>query len=242
MKDDAAKELDWSFLGRVPFQEMWDRQEKHRDAMLNEGKPPHLYLVEHPPTITLGRGENGSNLLFNRKALLDKGYDVVDINRGGKVTYHGPGQLVAYPIVNLRHFGPGVKKFICGLENVVLQILEKLDLQGFREPGFPGVWVEGKKIASVGIHVRRQISIHGVAMNVTTDLSRFSAITPCGISQVKMTSLCDQGIKLGLEEAASLFGQMFLKVLGCNFVSRDNKANTVTPLHTISASRDEYVY
>lgn len=148
-----------------------------------------LLLLEHPPVITLGRGGQLSNLCLPEAILAKRGIPVLRVGRGGDVTYHGPGQLVGYPIVDLTPRGRDLHRYLRLLEETLLTTLAAFGLQGRRDPGRTGVWVDAAKIASIGIGVRRWISWHGFALNVSTDLSAFDAIVPCGLTGVRMTSM-----------------------------------------------------
>jgi lipoate-protein ligase B len=172
--------------GTVPYREglAWQRQlAEDRIA----GRLPHdvLLLLEHPPVVTLGRNSHAAHLL--RPA----GIDVFEVERGGDVTFHGPGQLVGYPIVDLS--APPYKQdlhwYLRTLEQALIDALGLLDIPAERNPGLTGVWTQGKKIASIGIHVKQWVTWHGFALNVTTDLAHFDRIVPCGIHGVVMTSV-----------------------------------------------------
>ncbi len=206
----------WTYLGERPYSEVWDQQEDLRNKILDHNYAGQLLLVEHPPTITLGRAEKGTNLLFNRKTLNQQGFDVIETNRGGKITYHGPGQLVAYPVFNLRSFRMGVKEFVCALERTMIQCLAQVGIQACRKEGSPGAWVGERKIGSIGIHVRKQVSIHGLALNICPDLSHFALIHPCGIANLQMTSVKQEGHQTSVEEFLPIFLHSFSKVFNCD--------------------------
>ena len=148
-----------------------------------------LLLLEHPPVITLGRGGQLDNLRLPETTLAERGIPVLRVGRGGDVTYHGPGQLIGYPIVDLTPHGRDLHRFLRLLEETLLTTLAAFGLIGRRYPGRTGVWVGEAKIASIGIGVRRWISWHGFALNVSTDLRAFDAIVPCGLPGVTMTSM-----------------------------------------------------
>jgi len=152
---------------------------------------PHdmLLLVEHPPVITLGRGFHVENLPTPREFLEAKGVEVFDVERGGDVTYHGPGQLVGYPIFDLGEHRKDLHWFLREMEGSLIDALDAFGIAGDRNPGYTGVWTGGRKIASIGIHVKQWVTWHGFALNVTTDLSYFDLIVPCGIPNVVMTSI-----------------------------------------------------
>jgi lipoyl(octanoyl) transferase len=152
-----------------------------------EGRLGHdvLLLLEHPPVVTVGRGARGM------APLNGSGIDVVEVERGGDVTYHGPGQLVGYPILDLARHNTDVHWYLRTLEQALITALDALAIPAGRRPGYTGVWTRGgeRKIASIGVHVKRWVTTHGFALNVTTDLSQFERIVPCGIPGVQMTSI-----------------------------------------------------
>src|SRR5438093_1191732 len=142
-----------------------------------------LLLLEHPPVVTLGRNSHAAHLL--RPA----GVEVFEVERGGDVTFHGPGQLVGYPILDLKAYTQDLHWYLRTLEQALIDALGLLDILAERNPGFTGVWTRGRKIASIGVHVKQWVTWHGFALNVTTDLSHFDRIVPCGIQGVEMTSV-----------------------------------------------------
>jgi lipoate-protein ligase B len=148
-----------------------------------------LILLEHPPVITLGRNSNEENLLWSREVLRSKGIDCVTSRRGGDITLHSPGQLVGYPIVDLNHYQRDLHRFLRLLEKTLIKTLSDFGLAGESLPGKTGVWIAGRKIASIGVAVRRWISYHGFALNIDNDLAAFEAIVPCGLANVTMTSM-----------------------------------------------------
>jgi len=155
--------------------------------------PDTLLLMEHPPTITLGRGSDEVDLLTTDAELSRRGITVERIDRGGEITYHGPGQLVGYPILDLRQHGQDLHKYLRDLEEVLIRTLGIYGLSGERVPGRTGVWVENRKIAAIGIKVSRWVSLHGWALNISTELTPFRQdFVPCGISDRDVTSLAEQ--------------------------------------------------
>lgn len=151
--------------------------------------PEALALVQHRPVYTLGARADGSNVLTPAPVLAERGAEVVEVDRGGDVTFHGPGQLVAYPILDLHARGIRPVDYVRLLEQTVIDVLEGFDLRGERVRGRPGVWVNGAKVAAIGVRVSRGVSTHGLALNVDTDLSWFDAIVPCGLPDAEVTSL-----------------------------------------------------
>lgn len=148
-----------------------------------------LILLEHPPVITFGRNARQEHLLWSYAALLAAGIDCVTSRRGGDITMHLPGQMVGYPIVDLNHYQRDLHRFLRLLEDILIRTLADHGLQGEALPGKTGVWIEGRKIASIGVAVRHWISYHGFALNIDNDLSAFKAIIPCGLSGISMTSM-----------------------------------------------------
>src|SRR6185295_16598341 len=151
----------------------------------------HLFLLEHPPVITLGRNARSQDVLFDEQALRERGVTLAPTDRGGQVTYHGPGQLVGYPILNLSPDRRDIRRYVRDLQEVLIRTLAEYGVAGEPREGqaFVGVWAGEEKIASIGVHLSRWITTHGFALNVATDLSYFSGIIPCGLHQVRLTSI-----------------------------------------------------
>ena len=170
--------------GLVPYAEAlaWQRslaQARIDGRLVNDV----LLLLEHPPVVTLGRNSRAAHVLS------PEGVDVFEIERGGDVTFHGPGQLVGYPILDLTGHKPDLHWYLRTLEEALVRALAELGIAAGRNPPFTGVWTRGRKIASIGIHVKQWVTWHGFALNVTTDLAQFARIVPCGIQGVEMTSI-----------------------------------------------------
>ena len=181
--------LDVRALGVVPYGEALELQRSLAEERIAGRIPDTLLLLEHPPVVTLGRGTRDSSLPLDPDALRRRGVEVFEIERGGDVTYHGPGQLVGYPIIDLQRHRADLHWYLRQLEQVLIGALAALGIGAERRAGYTGVWTRGRKIASIGIHVRQWVTWHGFALNVTTDLSPFSLIVPCGIPDVEMTSV-----------------------------------------------------
>jgi lipoate-protein ligase B len=191
-------------LGRRPYGEVLDLQRSLcRRRLAGELTDDVLLLVEHEPVVTLGRGARADSLLLPPAELLRRGVEVFEVERGGDVTYHGPGQLVGYPILDLRQHREDLHWYLRRLEQSLIAALDGLGITAGPNPGLTGVWTSGRKIASIGIHVKQWVTIHGFALNVTTDLDYFDLIVPCGIRDVTMTSVAQE---LGRTDAA-LFGE-----------------------------------
>ena len=159
-----------------------------------------LLLVEHPPVVTLGRASKEKNLIASPAFLESKGVELFEVERGGDVTFHGLGQLVGYPIIDLKRHRQDLHWYLRKIEEALINALADYDIPADRNPTFTGVWTRGKKIASIGVHARDWVTWHGFALNVTTDLSYFDLIVPCGISGVVMTSIARE---LGLENVSA---------------------------------------
>ena len=182
--------LDVIDLGHRPYAEVLDLQRTLRLDRLDGSAPNDmLLLVEHDPVYTMGRSTLASSLPQSVEALRAHGADVVEIERGGDVTWHGPGQLVGYPIIHLSHHREDLHWYLRTVEQALIDALATLDIAAERNPGKTGVWTSGRKIASIGIHVKQWVTLHGFAINVHPDLSWFDAIVPCGIHGVEMTSV-----------------------------------------------------
>jgi len=155
----------------------------------NRALADQIFFVEHPCVFTLGKRGGQENLMVSKAFLNSKGIDLVQTERGGNITYHGPGQAVLYPIVDLEKNKIGVKDFVHGLEEIMKQTAEEFNIQADRNEQNHGIWVKNAKIGSVGICIRKGISFHGIAMNIHTDLEPFSWINPCGLTHISMTSI-----------------------------------------------------
>lgn len=177
------------WLGVLEFRAAWDLQRAVASWRQLPDAQDVLLLLEHPPTITLGRGASPSHILATGRELSTLGVEVVPIDRGGDVTYHAPGQLVGYPICDLRSRGSDLHRFIRDMEQALINLLDEYGIAARRFPPNTGVWVDEEKVAAIGVRVSRWISTHGFALNVSTDLDGFSLIVPCGLRGYGVTSL-----------------------------------------------------
>jgi lipoate-protein ligase B len=186
----VSAELGVVALGRMAYGPALELQRDLARRRIAKDIPRDLLLlVEHSPVITLGRGTQAANLTTPREFLEARGIEVFEIERGGDITFHGPGQLVGYPIFDLTEHKPDLHWFLRQLEQALIQSLEPLGITGERRDKYTGVWTGGRKLASIGVHVRQWVTWHGFALNVTTDLSYFDLMVPCGIPDVVMTSV-----------------------------------------------------
>lgn len=177
-------------LGCVPYLATWELQRSLASQRAADTIPDTLLLLEHPPTYTIGRSGGHAHLLVSPEALRERGATLVEVDRGGDITYHGPGQLIGYPILQIKNHGRDLHQYLRMLEQVLIDVLAPYGLEGRRFPGYTGVWVGAEKIAAIGIRVNaRGVTSHGFALNVNTNLADFAAIVPCGISGYGVTSL-----------------------------------------------------
>lgn len=176
-------------LGKKDYREVWELQKNIHEKRANKELPNTLILVEHNPVITMGKSGQRSNVLFPVEFLKQKGVDFYHIERGGDATYHGPGQLVGYPIFNVRDGLAGIKPFIAGIEAAIISTLQHFGIEAYIKEKMIGVWTESGKICSIGVAVKKWVSFHGFALNVNTDLSYFDLIVPCGLKNVEMVSM-----------------------------------------------------
>lgn len=177
-------------LGRIAYGEALELQRAVANARISGNIPEDvLLLLEHPPVVTLGRSSKEQNVTSSPEFLRSRGVEVFEVERGGDVTFHGPGQLVGYPILDLKRHRQDLHWYLRELENALIRAVARYGIVGARSGGYTGVWTGPRKLASIGVHVREWVTWHGFALNVTTDLSYFDLIVPCGIQGVVMTSL-----------------------------------------------------
>jgi lipoyl(octanoyl) transferase len=198
-----------------------------RQRLAGEIIDDQLLLVEHEPVVTLGRGTRPESLPLTAAELSRRGIQQYEVERGGDVTFHGPGQLVGYPILNLREHREDLHWYLRTLEEALIRALDALGVRAERTPGLTGVWTRNRKIASIGIHVKQWVTYHGFALNVNTDLSYFDLIVPCGIRDVTMTSVA---MELGRTDAGAVWRETRQAV-----VEGMTQAFTATPVEPSSA-------
>ncbi|KFN44001.1 hypothetical protein N790_10830 [Arenimonas malthae CC-JY-1] len=173
-------------LGRQPYEPVWRAMQRLTDAR-GPDTPDELWLVEHDPVFTLGQAGKPEHVLAPGDI------PVLNVDRGGQVTYHGPGQLVAYPLVDLRRLGLGVRELVCRIEGAVIDVLARYGIAGERKEGAPGIYVGGAKVMALGLRVRKGCSFHGLAFNIAMDLEPFQRINPCGYQGLEVTSVLELG-------------------------------------------------
>jgi lipoyl(octanoyl) transferase len=210
----AVTSITAHLLGRVDYHEAHALQERLLAARIEGRIGDTLLLLEHPPVLTLGRGAKREHVLFSAEHLRSLGVDVVETGRGGDVTYHGPGQLVGYPIVDLKPDRQDVRKYVSSLEETMIRMAAEHGLEATRVAGLNGAWIGDRKIGAVGVRIRRWVTMHGFAINGTTDLSHFQWILPCGIEGRAVTSIqLETGraptFEAMAERAASIFAELY---------------------------------
>jgi lipoyl(octanoyl) transferase len=215
-------------LGTIDFKKAWGVQESILNSIVFDKrckKPTKSYLLfcQHPHVYTLGKSGKKENLLLNDEELHLKNADFYKINRGGDITYHGPGQLVVYPVLDLDNFFTDIHKYLRFLENVVFNVLKEYNLTGVRLDGSTGVWLNSggdfKKICAMGVRASRWVTMHGLAFNVMVDLDYFKNIIPCGITDKGVTSLnLEVGCDVSFSKVEDLFRVSFEKVFNCRLV------------------------
>jgi len=210
-------ELVYLDVGRAAYEPTLRLQRRLLDEVKSADlERAYLVLVEHvPPVITLGRGSNGGHLLASRERLAQEGIEVHESSRGGDVTYHGPGQLVGYPVLRLDLHGRDVHRYLRDLEEVLIRLLVRFGIGGRRSKGLTGVWAGEEKIAAIGVAVSRWVTYHGFALNVSTNLSHFGLIVPCGIREKGVTSLTRLlGRPVGVDEVKAPLVECMADVFG----------------------------
>lgn len=202
-------------LALMRYQTAWDAQRRIHAQVADGNSPNVLMLLEHPHVYTLGRRGQDSDILVDAAQLEKLGAEVHHVDRGGEVTYHGPGQLVAYPIVNLRKWRGGPLKFVQALERTLVSALTEFGIEAESEDRPTGVWVGNAKIAAIGVRVSQGVSMHGFALNVNPDLSFFEKIVPCGLPEAEVTSMSEQlGTPPDIDEVANVVTRCFGEAFG----------------------------
>ncbi|MGH7801086.1 MAG: lipoyl(octanoyl) transferase LipB [Thermodesulfobacteriota bacterium] len=210
--------VDWMYLDQVDYSKCLSLQrELQKKVSFNNQSEGFLLLVQHKPVVTIGRFGKESNILLPENEMKKRGIEIWRIERGGDVTFHGPGQLIGYPIINLVHYQLGVKSYVQMLEEALINVLKKFGIEAGRIKEHPGVWVGKEKVAAIGVYVKDSTTMHGFALNVNTDLDYFSLIVPCGISNMGVTSMKKiLGEDIPLRQVAAIFAKEFGAVFGTN--------------------------
>lgn len=205
-------------LGRIGYEEAFALQRELVEGRKQGLIPDQFLIVEHPHVITMGRNGQASNLLASPELLERAGVAFHQTDRGGDVTYHGPGQVVGYPIMDLRQWKRDVVAYVRAVEQVLINALAEFAIHAGRETGMTGVWVEGRKIAAIGVHISRWVTSHGFALNLDTDLSYFQYIVPCGLTK-PVTSMRTEGVTCERSEVIEAIARQFGRVFDRELVS-----------------------
>lgn len=227
-------EVIFQNLQSISYKEAWDYQEELFQKIL-EGKKyktkdyyQYLLFCEHPHVYTLGKSGEEQNLLISEGFRREKQIEYFRINRGGDITYHGPGQLVGYPIIDLEEYGLGVKSYISTIEKVIIETLKEYGIESTRLDGNIGVWLDvdnprkTRKICAIGVRTSRYVTMHGFAFNINTDLQFYDYINPCGITDKGVTSMQKElGRTVDFDEVSGIVKQKFSEVFGMQFIERD---------------------
>ncbi len=222
-----GKTVIFEDLGRIRYKEAWDYQEKLFDEVVRqklekrEDKPQYLLFCEHQHVYTLGKSGNRQNLLIARSLCESRNIDLHTTDRGGDITYHGPGQLVAYPIIDLENFQIGIKRYISLLEDVVIETLKSFGILGVKDEKAMGVWLDpalpdrARKICAIGVRASRFVTMHGLALNVNSDLSYFNYINPCGFTDRGVTSMQKElGRNVDFQAVSDVMKNAFAAIFG----------------------------
>jgi lipoyl(octanoyl) transferase len=211
------KKLIYCNLDTIDYKEAWDLQKSLFELRYQQKVDDVFLLLEHPHTYTLGKTADEKNLIGNEEYLNKNKISVYDIDRGGDITYHGPGQIVGYPIIDLNNWGKDTDKYLRALEEIIIRTCADYGLPVVRVPKYTGVWIEDRKIAAIGIKVTRWITMHGFALNVNTDLSLYSGIIPCGITNKEVTSLQKElNTEIDIQEVKSKILNHTITIFGYN--------------------------
>lgn len=197
--------LHW--LGRVDYEPTWRAMQAYTDSR-GPDSPDQFWFLEHPPVFTMGMNANARHLLAPGDI------PIVNIDRGGQVTYHGPGQLVVYPLLDLDRLGLGIRELVVGIEQAIIETVAQWGINASGRRDAPGVYVDGRKLASIGLRIRRSCSYHGLALNVSMDLEPFARINPCGYQGLEMTQLGELGGPVDLRRVAEALMPPLLRQLG----------------------------
>ena len=223
------KVLKYSDLGFIDYKKAWDLQKDIVSNRLKGEVEDVLLLLEHPNTYTLGKTADRFNLKSSEEYLKENHISVYDIDRGGDITYHGPGQVVGYPIIDLNNWYKDTHKYLRALEEVIIKTSTEYNLFCERNPKYTGVWINDRKIAAIGIKVSRWITMHGFAFNVNTDLNLFNGIIPCGIQDKSVTSLGEElNTEVDIQEVKQKLLNNFKEIFGYTNISIVNSEDLIS--------------
>jgi lipoyl(octanoyl) transferase len=222
------KILKYCDLGFIDYKEAWDLQKEIFSKRISSEIEDTLLLLEHPNTYTLGKTADRINLKSSEDYLKENHISVYDIDRGGDITYHGPGQIVGYPIIDLNNWHKDSHKYLRALEEVIIKTCAEYDLDCERNQKYTGVWINDKKIAAIGIKISRWITMHGFAFNVNTDLNLFNGIVPCGIQDKAVTSLKNElKMEIGISKVKQKLLNNFVEIFGYTNMVVETRENLI---------------
>jgi len=223
--------FDYCDLGFIDYLQAWDLQKDIFAKRTKDEISDTFFMLEHPHTYTLGKVAEKENLISSESQLKELGVSVYEIDRGGDITYHGPGQIVGYPIIKLSDWKEDTHEYLRGLEEVIMKVCADYGLETHRNSKYTGVWIAERKIAAIGIKVCRWTTMHGFAFNVNTDLNYFGGIIPCGIRDKEVTSLKRElGKEISINEVKEKLVEKFAEVFGYQTFSKKQKENYLQPI------------
>jgi len=223
--------FEYCDLGLIDYKTAWDLQKEIFSLRVKNECPDTFFLLEHPHTYTLGKIADKKNLISSENRLRELGIRVYEIDRGGDITYHGPGQVVGYPIIKLSDWKEDTHRYLRGLEETIIMTCSEYGIHAGRNPKFTGVWIGERKIAAIGIKISRWVTMHGFAFNINTDLSYFRGIIPCGIKDKDVTSLrMELDNEIPLDEVKEKLIGNFSKVFGYSGFTRKEKEEYFHPI------------
>ncbi len=215
----TSKNLLYSDLGFIDYKTAWDLQTQTFDKRVAGTTDDTFFMLEHPNTYTLGKTADKNNLIGSKEFLESKGISVYEIDRGGDITYHGPGQIVGYPIIDLKNWKQDTHLYLRNIEEVIIKVCNHYGLEAGRKEKYTGVWIGERKICAIGVKISRWVTMHGFAFNVNTELSLFNGIIPCGIKDKEVTSLEKEiGKKIDIQEVKLKILEVFANQFNYNKV------------------------
>lgn len=224
-KQFIYRKLNYINVDLIDYQQAWDLQKITLEKRKNNEIDDVLYLLEHPNTYTLGKITDKKNLISSEEFLKENKIQVYEIDRGGDITYHGPGQIVGYPIIDLKSWKKDSHKYLRALEEVLILTCNEYGINAMRNPAYTGVWIDNRKIAAIGIKISHWITMHGFAFNVNTDLNLFNGIIPCGIVDKEVTSLQKElKREINIDEVKEKIVENFRNVFDYDLIYSDEDA------------------
>jgi lipoyl(octanoyl) transferase len=224
-KQFIYRKLNYINVDLIDYQQAWDLQKITLEKRKNNEIDDVLYLLEHPNTYTLGKITDKKNLISSEEFLKENKIQVYEIDRGGDITYHGPGQIVGYPIIDLKSWKQDSHKYLRALEEVLILTCNEYGINAMRNPAYTGVWIDNRKIAAIGIKISHWITMHGFALNVNTDLNLFNGIIPCGIVDKEVTSLQKElKREINIDEVKEKIVENFRNVFDYDLIYSDEDA------------------